>query len=263
MRVIIYVTYMKILFQKKKGISQLGILFFWKIVITTDSKLNITEQFIPEPFYDYFFIKKGNIKIIDSQSKKRVLPPQSLKCIFSQPLRFYFSTPLILYGVRLSLKFAESFEGEMNVNEFQNQVWVKHEAKSLSDFARQVTNHIAVHRKQKNPYPLFKVEMQESDWLKNFSPRHKRRLYQNTFGLSRKELQNIYNLHMFLEQICDFGFQNPHIIRHLNPEVFYDQPHLNHIFKKITGLSPVEYFETHSVLQDNLMSASYNEIYGS
>jgi AraC-like DNA-binding protein len=41
--------------------------------------------------------------------------------------------------------------------------------------------------------------------------------------------------------------------------VFYDQPHLNHAFKKMTGLSPVEYFEHNSILQDNLMSASYNE----
>jgi len=54
--------------------------------------------------------------------------------------------------------------------------------------------------------------------------------------------------------------QNPRIIEHVTPEVFYDQPHLNHAFKKMTGLSPVEYFEVNSILQDNLMSASYNEV---
>jgi methylphosphotriester-DNA--protein-cysteine methyltransferase len=46
----------------------------------------------------------------------------------------------------------------------------------------------------------------------------------------------------------------------VNAEVFYDQPHLNHTFKKLTGFSPVEYFQANSILQDNLMSASYNEI---
>jgi methylphosphotriester-DNA--protein-cysteine methyltransferase len=66
-------------------------------------------------------------------------------------------------------------------------------------------------------------------------------------------------VHLFLEQTCDFTSQNPRIIQHVNAEVFYDQPHLNHAFKKMTGLSPLEYFETNSILQDNLMAASYNE----
>jgi hypothetical protein len=46
----------------------------------------------------------------------------------------------------------------------------------------------------------------------------------------------------------------------VTPDVFYDQPHLNHSFKKMTGLAPVEYFQNSSILQDNLMSASYNEV---
>jgi AraC-like DNA-binding protein len=46
----------------------------------------------------------------------------------------------------------------------------------------------------------------------------------------------------------------------MNPEVYYDQPHLNRAFKKLTGFSPVEYFQANSILQDNLMSASYNEV---
>ena len=75
-------------------------------------------------------------------------------------------------------------------------------------------------------------------------------------------MQNIQNIQSFLEQTCDFGSQNPRIIRHVDPDVFYDQPHLNHTFKKMTGVAPVEYFETNSILQDNLMSASYNEFSG-
>jgi methylphosphotriester-DNA--protein-cysteine methyltransferase len=102
--------------------------------------------------------------------------------------------------------------------------------------------------------------LQESAWLVQYSPRHKRRLYKATFGLSRKELHNIRNVQSFLEQTCDFAARNPRIIQHVNTEVFYDQPHLNRTFRKMTGFSPIGYFQANSILQDNLMSASYNEI---
>ena len=64
----------------------------------------------------------------------------------------------------------------------------------------------------------------------------------------------------FLEQMCDFGRHTPRVLGYVNPEVFYDQPHLNRVFKKMTGLSPLEYFATPSHLQDNLMAASYNAL---
>jgi AraC-like DNA-binding protein len=196
----------------------------------------------------------------EAQGAKFVLPQQSLKTIHSHPLKFIFSTPLVLFGARLSLGFAESFWGEIKANSFLRQTWVKGEADDLELFKAQVENHLKSHQRQKLPYPMFQSSLDESDWLVNFSPRHKRRLYQSMFGLSRKELQNIRNVHTFLEQTCDFGSQNPRIIQHVTPEVFYDQPHLNHAFKKTTGFSPVEYFEASSILQDNLMSASYNEV---
>lgn len=252
---------MKISFQKQVGNPDLGILYFWCLKINT--KNIITEQWIPELFYDCFYIKDGQIKTIDFEGRKRTLPQKTLKMIYTKPFSLYFSTPLVLYGARLSLRFAESFQGKVTANEFQNQAWVKNEAKSLGDFANQVTSHVESQCELKNPYPMFKKEIQESDWLKNFSPRHKRRLYQNTFGISRKEMLNIQNVQTFLNQVCNFGYQNPRIIQYVNSEVFYDQPHLNHKFRKMTGFSPVEYFEKNSVLQDNLMSASYNEIHGS
>jgi len=148
----------------------------------------------------------------------------------------------------------------MKANRFLEQAWVVNETDDLESFKTQVGIHLKRHQMRKSPYPMFKSALDESDWLVNFSPRHKRRLYQTMFGLNRKELQNIHNVHTFLEQTCDFGPQNPRIIQHVNPEVFYDQPHLNHAFKKMTGFAPVEYFEASSILQDNLMSASYNEI---
>lgn len=188
-----------------------------------------------------------------------MLPRQSLKTIHTHPLTFRFSTPLVLYGARFSLKFAESFWEEMKANCFLKQAWVKNDTKDLEDFQTQLMNSLKKQQTPQLPYPMFSRDLEESNWLVHFSPRHKRRLYKDTFGLSRKEIQNIQNVHSFLEQSCDFAAQNPRIIRHVNPDVFYDQPHLNHTFKKMTGFSPVEYFETNSILQDNLMSASYNE----
>jgi len=188
------------------------------------------------------------------------LPQQALKTIHTHPLTFRFSTPLVLFGARLSLGFAESFWGEIKANTFLKQNWAGKETDDLETFAIQVTDFIREHRTQRNPYPMLKGLLDESDWLVNFSERHKRRLYKSTFGSSRKELQNIRNVHTFLEQTCDFGSQNPRIIEYVNPEVFYDQPHLNHTFRKMTGFSPLQYFEANSILQDNLMSAYYNEI---
>ena len=251
---------MKISFQKLPGDASLGIVFFWKMTIDAKSSKTIRDNFIPELFFDYFFIKEGSIKCVDNaQDKEFTLPQETLKTIHTKPLTFVFSPRLVLYGARLSLSFAESFWGEMQADSFLKQAWVGGDAKSLTNFANQIAKRIQSHRRKKFPYPLFSKKLGESDWLVNYSPRHKRRLYSQAFGLSRKELLSISNVQSFLEQTCDFGSQNPRIIRHINSEVFYDQPHLNRSFKKLTGFSPLEYFEARSILQDNLMSASYNE----
>jgi AraC-like DNA-binding protein len=251
---------MNIKFRKLSGDLSLGIAFFWKMEIETKSPAVIIDHFIPELFLDYFFVKKGKFRCVDKTLGTRfVLPQQALKTIYTRPLQFVFSTPLILLGARLSLKFVESFWEEIRANSFLPQTWVSKNTNDLEMFGFQITEHVQEHRAKKWPYPMLLPALRESDWLVNFSPRHKRRLYKATFGLSRKEMQNIHNLHSFLEQTCDFTSQSPRIIQHMNAEVFYDQPHLNHAFKKMTGLSPVEYFQANSMVQDHLMSASYNE----
>jgi AraC-like DNA-binding protein len=254
---------MKISFQKEKGEPALDIKFYWRLTIERGSPAMITDHFIPELFFDYFHVKAGSIKCIDKgRGRKFTLSPQSLKTVHTRPIRFVFSTPLVLYGARLSLRFAETFWREMKPNGFLKETWVQGKADDLGSFKAHIEAHLSRRRKNKFPYPLFSSGLDESDWLVNFSPRHKRRLYRTAMGLSRKELLNVRNVQLFLEQTCDFASENPRIIRHINPEVFYDQPHLNRIFKKMTGFSPVEYFEANSILQDNLMSASYNEIPG-
>jgi AraC-like DNA-binding protein len=211
-------------------------------------------------FLDYFFTKKGQFQCVDKTlGTKYTVPQQAIKTIHTHPLRFFLSTPLVLFGARFSLRFAESFWQAMQANSFLEQRWVSKHTNDLEAFTIQVTEYVQEHRTKKWPYPMLLPSLEESAWLVNFSPRHKRRLYKSTFGLTRKEIQSIRNVHSFLEQTCDFASQNPRIIQHVNPEVFYDQPHLNHTFKKLTGFSPVEYFQANSILQDNLMSASYNE----
>lgn len=252
---------MHISFQKRPGDSSLGIAFFWKLKIETPSPVTITDHLIPELFLDYFFVRKGQIQLVDPWGKQISLPQQSLKTIHTHPWTITFSTPLVLFGARLFLNFAETYHGEgSQPNSFLEQQWIGKLTDDLEAFASQVTEFIQQRQTRRNPYLMFKSALDESDWLVNFSPRHKRRLYKSTFGLTRKELLNIQNIHSFLEQSCDFASENPRIIQHVNPEVFYDQPHLNHTFKKMTGLAPVEYFEKNSVIQDNLMSASYNAI---
>lgn len=252
---------MNITFQKQAGSPTLGIQFFWKMEIKTKSSIEIMEHFIPELFFDYFHLQMGEMFILDDKlGNKRRLPPKFLKSIFTQPFKLLYSAPILLFGARLSLGFAEKFwEVDHYPNSLRTVDWIPGKFNSLHVFANAVTSFIEDHQKQRPPFSMFKALLEESDWLVHYSARHKRRLYHDVFGLSRKELQNIHNLHTFLAQACDFGTQNPRIIKHVNPDVYYDQPHLNHAFKKLTGLSPVEYFEANSILQDNLMSASYNE----
>jgi len=252
---------MRISFQRLPGDANLGIEFFWKFALDVKAgeKRTLSDQLIPELFFDFFHVAKGAVTV-KTKGVRFSLPRQSLKTIFNQPVTLEYSAPLVLYGARLSLKFAESFWGEMKANSLLTQAWAGKEPKSLDAFAKQVEDHIRLKRKEKSHYPMFSGRLEESDWLANFSPRHKRRLYAAMFGLSRKELMNIRNVQSFLEQTCDFAARNPRILHHVNPDVFYDQPHLNRSFKKMTGFSPVEYFEAHSLLQDNLMSASYNEV---
>jgi hypothetical protein len=251
---------MDITFQKRHGEPSLGISFFWKLAIDTKIPTAITDHLIPELYFDYLFIKTGNIKCQDPiQGVKFRLPRHTLKTIHTYPLTLAYSTPIVLYGVRLSLEFAASFWEEMKANRFLKQAWVRKETDNLDSFQSQVVDYLKQYQLKKLAYPMFSSDLEESAWLVNFSARHKRRLYKTTLGVSRKELQNIHNVHSFLEQTCDFASQNPRIIQHVNPEVFYDQPHLNRTFKKMTGFSPVEYFQENSILQDHLMSASYNE----
>ena len=239
---------MQISFKKLPASPTDGIALFWKFVIQAKSPVVIQDYFAPELFFDYFFIKQGAVRYMaGAQGRAFKLPQQALKTIQTRPLTFEFSTPLTMYGARLSLPFAESFWGELKANQFVKQAWVEDDA-GFESFAKQVTARLKTHQRKKLAYPMLSSDLNESNWLTHYSARHKRRLYASVFGVSRTDLLNIRNVQLFLAQACDFASHSPRIIQHVNPDVFYDQPHLNRLFKKMTGFSPVGYFEVGSLL---------------
>jgi AraC-like DNA-binding protein len=252
----------RISFQLKKGRPSLGLLFCWKLTVDADQAGSVSEIMIPELFYDFWFIQNGGICYSKSlEGGAAPIPGQTLKTIHTRPLTLVLHLPLMLFGARLSMQFAESFwEPEIPSTRFLEQTWFPSGSSSLDDFACHISETIQHHRSRKVPEQMLTSTFEESDWLRHFSPRHKRRLYKSVFGVSRKEIDGIRGLHTFLGRTCDFTAQRPRIIEYIDDDVFYDQPHLNHMFRKMTGLSPIEYLMANSILQDNLMAASYNEI---
>lgn len=251
---------MEITFHKQPMDPATGIAFCWELVITAVPAVSLPDLFIPELFFDFFSVHTGELRGSDAVSRTEwILPRQSLKTLHTHALTLTFATPLRLFGARLPLQFGELFwETLPGTKTFLAQDWVNPNVADLASFADQVAEAINGRALQKNPYPLLQAGLAESTWLSSYSPRHKRRLYQAAFGFSRQALQRIANLHGFLAQNCDFGVADPRLIGYVNADLFYDQPHFNHAFKKMVGLTPLEYFEARSVLQDNLMAVSYN-----
>ena len=252
---------MKVSFRKMAGDSELGISFFWLLKIEADTPIRISDYFIPELFYDYFYVEEGAIQCSDLAGKHTYpLPQQALKTIHKHSLVFSFAPPLVLFGARLSLPFAEFYwENDLASRSFIEDCWVDGTAFDLASFASHLTKSIQLRRISKTKAPMLSPTLEEAEWFLRYSQRHKRRLYKTVFGINRKDMLAIQKVHTFLGQSCDFTSHSPRIVEYVDDDTFYDQPHLNHAFKKVTGLSPMAYFGASSLLQDNLMAASYNE----
>jgi AraC-like DNA-binding protein len=246
---------MKISFQIKKQDTLPELMFCWRMTIDMVQETAVSDIFIPELFYDFIYIQKGQMI-----SAGATLPRQTVKTLYTQRLDLVLQTPLVLYGARFVLPFAELFwQKQMPANSFLEQDWLESSVPNLDSFTSQVVIAVTTRRIQKTIAPMFQPSLAETDWLAAYSPRHKRRLYKSVLGITQKELRVIQNVHQFLGQTCDFATSMPRIVEYVNADSFYDQPHLNNAFKKLTGLSPLAYFESNSILQDNLMAASYNE----
>lgn len=250
---------MEITFHKRPGDPALGVAFFWRLGLTARRPLTLTDTFIPELFYDYLHVARGQVQAAAGAQPAAPLAAHTLKTLHTHTLRLTYHAPLVVYGARCAPAWAERYwEPALPANARLPQPWVSGRVTDLDDFAAQVTAHLRARQTRKAPYALLTPALEETAWLRAYSPRQKRRWYQAVFGLSRKEIDNLAKVQAFLAQACSFSAPPPRIIGHVNPEVFYDQAHLNHTFKQVTGLAPREYFAAGSVLQDNLMAASYN-----
>ena len=252
---------MKISFQIKKEKTLPELLFCWQMTIDVVGETAVPDIFIPELFFDFFYIQEGAIFYATADHADELqLPRQVLKTLHTGRLDLVLKAPLDLYGARFLLPFSELFwQKQMPANSFLDQRWLRTPVSDLDDFSNQIVAAIVERRTKKIIAPMLLPSLAETDWLAAYSPRHKRRLYRSVLGISQKELWAIQNVHQFLGQTCDFATGMPRIVAYVNADSFYDQPHLNNAFKKVTGLSPLAYFEANSILQDNLMAASYNE----
>ncbi|MEM7797904.1 MAG: hypothetical protein AAF633_01825 [Chloroflexota bacterium] len=257
---------MKIAFQKKKAKpSDLpGIDLFWRMSIDGPTGQAVIDHFIPELKFDYFYLLQGTIKSkFGSHDQPQLLPSQFLKTIQTKSLSFHFTLPLIMMGVRLNLSFADFYDcGPIDGGRFKPVSWLEKQVEgeiSLEEFSKRVQSALKMLAIPSPPQPRLTPELKPTSKLADYSPRHRRRLIKAIYGVSHKEMQVIQKINVFLQQACDFSDDAPHIIDYLGDDAFYDQSHLNHLFKKTTGFSLLKYFEHSSALQDNLMAVSYNE----
>jgi AraC-like DNA-binding protein len=251
---------MEITFQIQPGRRDLDVLFFWWLTVSADPPVSLTDLYIPELYYDFIYVAAGEIQVFNpARGTSFNLPRQTLKTLHTHPVELTYTLPLQLFGTRLNMSFAETYPGNLHpADSFLKMDWIATNPSNLPAFAASISANLQDCRSPRYPQPLMTPALEETSWLASYSPRHKRRLYRATYGISRKEIMAISNVHSFLEQTCSFEEPAPRIIQHIDHRVFYDQPHLNRAFKQLIGFSPLEYFQASSILQDKLMAASYN-----
>ncbi len=252
---------MNITFRKQPGLNQYGIAFFWEMQITSDDERTFQDTLIPELFFDFFCIQEGQITQRDLQGNNvNAYSNSFIKPIFTQPLLFDYHLPIRCFGARLTPRFVAGFTKNLGQpNTLSTADWFPDFSEDLKQFGIHFEHTIKAHWDD-TAVAYLTPTLEETAQFKTYSPRHKRRLFKKRFGISQKEMGNIQKVHAFLAQSCDFSSDNPHIIDYLDDDHFYDQSHLNHTFKKMTGLSLLDYFDENTVLQDNLMAVSYNEL---
>ena len=249
---------MQIAFRKLAGVPALDIAYFWRLQI--DGPAAVQADFmIPELYYDFLYVQDGQLAWSPlNTDPPQPLPAETLRTLHNRGLRLDLTLPLTIYGARFYLRLAENIPRALPNGHFLPLNWLVTAPGSLEQFAALLQPAVLANRQRKLEGPMFSSGLTESAWLAAYSPRQRRRLYQTVFSLSRQDLLAIDHLHQFLGQTCNFGDENPRLIEYVDEEVYYDQPHLNRAFKRMTGFTPLAYFEASAILQDNLMAASYN-----
>ena len=247
---------MQVQFHLGPGHPEIGLEFVWRLKL--DGTTLLSEHIIPEPYFDYYWVDVGALSW-QADSRVNDLNGSSgfLRPLFLGPMTLHFQTPAVVWGARFNLRFAEQFSVQPGRATWQPVDWLKDAPPSLPALHRLLITKLT---SQLHPVqsPIFEPDLSIRTQFTTYSARHRRRLFRKAFGISRQDLARMLNVQAFLDQACNFGQAEPKIIQYVNDEVFYDQPHLNHTFKRMTGLSPLDFFEKQAILQDNLMAASYN-----
>jgi hypothetical protein len=235
--------------------------FCWRLEIEAREPPRLEELVIPELTFDFLYVHEGAVAVLEAAGQREVdVPRQALKTLHTRPLTLVLRPPLVLYGARLALEFAELLDpGVERRNAIVPDAWVEEPVADLEDFARQIERTLARRRDAAPASPAAVAALLHADGSAGWSPRHRRRLHRAVFGMSRREMASIATVHRFLAQRCDFSDGAPRVGDFVDPDLYYDQPQFNRSFKQVTGRSPLAYFEARSALQDNLMAVSYNE----
>jgi hypothetical protein len=56
---------MEIGFRMQHGEPSLGILLFWSLTLGGGQPRTLSERFIPELYYDYFYVQRGRLTMAD------------------------------------------------------------------------------------------------------------------------------------------------------------------------------------------------------
>jgi AraC-like DNA-binding protein len=251
---------MQVTFRTLAGHPELGINMFWQWSLTSASKASISETLIPELFYDFIYVHRGRVRFEDQEGgDSDVMSGQYLRLLHTRPLILHINPPAVLMGARFHLRFAEQFDLQTALESGQvifAQNWLRQLPRTLAQFANAVTSHLRDTTHSASAHMLTD-DLEETTQLLSYSLRHRSRMFKRIFGINLKQLHQLQKLHRFLAQDCGFAVRSA-IIEHIDAVDFHDQAHLNHMVKHLTGLSPRQVIARKSVLQDYLMSASYN-----
>ena len=147
---------MKISFQIRQEETLPELLFCWRMAVEAARETAVLDTFIPELFFDFFYVQEGALSCVGAgQYEEGHLPRQVLKTLHSRRLDFVLELPLILYGARFTLPFAELFwQEQMPANAFLRQTWVEESVPDLKTFTTQISAAIESRRVKKTVAPM-------------------------------------------------------------------------------------------------------------
>ena len=195
-----------------------SIVFFWKALLPKPAH----EIWIPSPWFDYTVSinADGNPNLI-------VHGPESES-----------SNSTLAVGSIFGVRIVCSRTGKRLLEQLVDQPLPR----SLDELQGRISKHAA---QLANERPRYKSVRQQS------------RDFKKIYGVSKTQLEHIKSVHRFLARECGYSPTSENITHHIDYSRYYDQPHFNKLFLKVTGMNPTDFFKTYEGLGEQLMSFSY------